>query len=407
MICPEPSELQELVRDLHRQATPWLPAGSGSRLAWGAAVQAGPGQSEPLVLSTARLNRILSFSPEDFTVTVQAGTPLVALQQELAHHRQWLALDWPWGSGPDGRASGSVGGLVARGLAGGARQRYLGVRDQLIGIGLMRADGTAARAGGQVVKNVAGYDLMRLLAGSWGSLALIRELTLRTLPIPPERRGLWLQGPAGELAAMARWLLESSLSPERIDWQHTAPSAGAGLDSPASPSGGLLLSLASISPQTLDEQIACIRERAPALTLECLDAAGLSRRLGAGLGDGSAAAQPAGPAWLLRLGVRAAELLRLLQAPELAATNWCFAAGSGLGMVWAEPSQLASHQVHQLRRRCGDQGGYLSVLRQPPGSEIPAWLDAPSRPLIEAIKRQFDPKQQLARGRLPGVQPQA
>ena len=397
MICPEPSELQELVRDLHRQATPWLPAGSGSRLAWGAAVQAGPGQSEPLVLSTARLNRILSFSPEDFTVTVQAGTPLVALQQELAHHRQWLALDWPWGSGPDGRASGSVGGLVARGLAGGARQRYLGVRDQLIGIGLMRADGTAARAGGQVVKNVAGYDLMRLLAGSWGSLALIRELTLRTLPVPPERRGLWLQGPAGELAAMARWLLESSLSPERIDWQHTAPSAGA----------GLLISLASISAQTLDEQIACIRERAPALTLECLDAAGLSRRLGAGLGDGSSAAQPAAPAWLLRLGVRAAELPGLLQAPELAATNWCFAAGSGLGMVWAEPSQLASHQVHQLRRRCGDQGGYLSVLRQPPGSEIPAWLDAPSRPLIEAIKRQFDPKQQLARGRLPGVQPQA
>jgi glycolate oxidase FAD binding subunit len=84
VICPEPSELQELVRDLHRQATPWLPAGSGSRLAWGPAVQAGPGQSEPLVLSTARLNRILSFSPEDFTVTVQAGTPLVALQQREA-----------------------------------------------------------------------------------------------------------------------------------------------------------------------------------------------------------------------------------------------------------------------------------------------------------------------------------
>jgi glycolate oxidase FAD binding subunit len=206
---------------------------------------------------------------------------------------------------------------------------------------------------------------------------------------------------------MARWLLDSSLSPERIDWQHTAPSAGAGLDNPAGPSSGLLISLASISAQTLDEQIACIRERAPALALECLDAAGLSRRLGAGLGDGSAGAQPAAPAWLLRLGVRAAELPGLLQAPELAATNWCFAAGSGLGMAWAEPSQLASHQVDQLRRRCGDLGGYLSVLRQPPGSRIPAWLDAPSKPLIEAIKRQFDPKQQLARGRLPGVQPRA
>ena len=398
MICPEPSELQELVRDLHRQATPWLPAGSGSRLAWGPAVQAGPGQSEPLVLSTARLNRILSFSPEDFTVTVQAGTPLVALQQELAHHRQWLALDWPWGSGPDGSASGSVGGLVARGLAGGARQRYLGVRDQLIGIGLMRADGTAARAGGQVVKNVAGYDLMRLLTGSWGSLALISELSLRTLPIPPQRRGLWLSGPADQLAAMARWLLDSSLSPERIDWQQSL--------CPSGTCSGLLLSLASISAQTLEEQITCIRERAPGLVVDELDATGLNQHLGAGLGQASSAGpEPGPPSWLLRLGVRPTLLETLLQERALAPIPWCFAAGSGLGMAWATADQLASHQVEQLRRRCSELGGHLTVLRQPACSAIPAWLDAPSRPAIEAIKRQFDPKQQLARGRLPGVEP--
>ena len=399
MICPEPSELQELVRDLHRQASPWLPAGNGSRLAWGPAVQAGPGQSEPLVLSTARLNRILSFSPDDFTVTVQAGTPLVELQQALAHHRQWLALDWPWGSGPDGSASGSVGGLVARGLAGGARQRYLGVRDQLIGISLVRADGIAARAGGQVVKNVAGYDLMRLLAGSWGSLALISELTLRTLPIPPHRRGLWLSGPADQLAIMARWLLDSSLSPERIDWQQCL--------SPTSGSCGLLLSLASISPQTLEEQIACIRERALGLVVGELDTTDLNQHLGAGLGNPSPAGpEQARPGWLLRLGVRPAQLETLLQERTLAPIAWSIAAGSGLGMAWADADQLAGHQVEQLRRRCRELGGHLTVLRQPAGSTIPAWLDAPSRPVIEAIKRQFDPLQQLSRGRLPGVEPQ-
>ncbi len=399
MICPESSELQELVRELHRQATPWLPAGSGSRLAWGPAVQCGPGQDEPLVLSTSRLNRIVTYSPDDFTVTVQAGTPLVELQQELAHHRQWLALDWPWGSGADGSASGSVGGLVARGLAGGARLRYLGVRDQLIGIGLVRADGTAARAGGQVVKNVAGYDLMRLLTGSWGSLALISELTLRTLPIPPQRRGLWLRGPAEQLAAVARWLLDSSLSPERIDWQQSP--------GPTSPSSGLLLSLASISAQTLEEQIACIRGRAPGLVVDELDAPGLNQHLGAGLGNcSSAGPAQAPPGWLLRLGVRPAQLETLLQERALAPISWSFAAGSGLGMVWAEADQLAGHQVEQLRRRCGELGGHLTVLRDPAGGAIPAWLDAPSRPVIEAIKRQFDPKQQLARGRLPGVQPQ-
>ena len=398
MICPESSELQELVRELHQQATPWLPAGSGSRLDWGPPVLAGAGQGDPLVLSTARLNRIVSFSPDDFTVTVQAGTPLLVLQQELAHHRQWLAVDWPWGSGPDGSASGSVGGLVARGLAGGARLRYLGVRDQLIGIGLVRADGTAARAGGQVVKNVAGYDLMRLLTGSWGSLALISELSLRTLPIPPQRRGLWLSGPADQLAAMARWLLDSSLSPERIDWQQSL--------CPGGTCSGLLLSLASISAQTLEEQITCIRERAPGLVVDELDATGLNQHLGAGLGQASSAGpEPGPPSWLLRLGVRPTLLETLLQERALAPIPWCFAAGSGLGMAWAAADQLASHQVEQLRRRCSELGGHLTVLRQPACSAIPAWLDAPSRPAIEAIKRQFDPKQQLARGRLPGVEP--
>jgi glycolate oxidase FAD binding subunit len=398
VICPESSELQELVRELHQQATPWLPAGSGSRLDWGPPVLAGAGQGDPLVLSTARLNRIVTYSPDDFTVTVQAGTPLLVLQQELAHHRQWLAVDWPWGSGPDGSASGSVGGLVARGLAGGARLRYLGVRDQLIGIGLVRADGTAARAGGQVVKNVAGYDLMRLLTGSWGSLALISELSLRTLPIPPQRRGLWLSGPADQLAAMARWLLDSSLSPERIDWQQSL--------CPSGTCSGLLLSLASISAQTLEEQITCIRERAPGLVVDELDATGLNQHLGAGLGQASSAGpEPGPPSWLLRLGVRPTLLETLLQERALAPIPWCFAAGSGLGMAWAAADQLASHQVEQLRRRCSELGGHLTVLRQPACSAIPAWLDAPSRPAIEAIKRQFDPKQQLARGRLPGVEP--
>jgi glycolate oxidase FAD binding subunit len=138
-----------------------------------------------------------------------------------------------------------------------------------------------------------------------------------------------------------------------------------------------------------------------------LDAPGLNQHLGAGLGNcSSAGPAQAPPGWLLRLGVRPAQLETLLQERALAPISWSFAAGSGLGMVWAEADQLAGHQVEQLRRRCGELGGHLTVLRDPAGGAIPAWLDAPSRPVIEAIKRQFDPKQQLARGRLPGVQPQ-
>ena len=303
---PEPRELQELVRDLHRQAVPWLPAGSGSRLDWGPPVQPGPQRSEPLVLSTACLDRIVEHNPGDFTVTVQAGTPLVVLQQELARHRQWLSLDWPWGTAEGSPAAGSVGGLVARGLAGGYRQRYLGVRDQLIGIGLLRADGTAARAGGKVVKNVAGYDLMRPLCGSWGSLALITEVTLRTQPLPPQRRGLRLHGPLGRLQPLARWLLNSSLSPERLDWHRQTLPPG---QPPAADEAALLISLASISPQTLDEQIACIAQQA--------DQAGVAadiletERLEAHLELGRGASTPR-PDWLLRAGV----LLSLIHISE-------------------------------------------------------------------------------------------
>ncbi len=125
--------------------------------------------------------------------------------------------------------AGSIGGLVARGLAGGYRQRYLGVRDQLIGIALLRADGTAARAGGKVVKNVAGYDLMRPLCGSWGSLGLITAVTLRTQPIPPQRRGLRLHG---QLRGSGPWQpLAAQLQPQpgaaRLAPAHPARRAGA------------------------------------------------------------------------------------------------------------------------------------------------------------------------------------
>ncbi|MFM7675525.1 MAG: FAD-binding oxidoreductase [Synechococcus sp.] len=392
MISPEPHELQELVRELHRAGTPWLPAGQGSRLHWGPPVEAGS-----TVLSCRRLDRVLEHNPEDFTITVQAGTPLLAVQEALAPHRQWLAVDAPWGPG-----EGSIGGLVARGLAGGYRQRYLGVRDQLIGIGLLRTDGVAARAGGRVVKNVAGYDLMRLFCGSWGSLGLITELTLRTLPLPPQRRGLWIQGPLAPLAALSRWVLGSSLTPERIDWWSGPLAVQAGLQEEPL----LLLSLASVSAQTLEEQIQCLQEQAALagpLTTQPLDGERLEALQAIAQGQN---APP--PDWLLRPGVLPDRAETLLGAPCLRGVPLVLAAGSGLGLAWAAATALPAYRVEELRRLCRGAGGALTVLQQPPPGHLPAWEDAPSRALIEAVKRQFDPQLQLARGRLPGVQsPQA
>jgi glycolate oxidase FAD binding subunit len=398
VITPEPSELQELVQDLHRQATPWLPAGHVTRLHWGPPVQG-------LVLSTTRLNRIVEHCVGDFTVTVQAGVPLRQLQQELAAQGQWLALDWPWGSGADGAGSGTVGGLVARGMAGGLRQRYLGVRDQLIGLALLRADGTAAKAGGKVVKNVAGYDLMRLFTGSWGSLGLITELTLRTFPRPVLRQGLLLQGPLPALDQLRRHCLSSALMPELIDWWSPALARASGAASEAS----LLISLASVSPEAIADQLRAWSALAAATGLnpQTLDAERLEALGAISLGPDQGEPMGQRGRWLLRLGVLPARAGALLVDPLVAGLPLNLAAGSGVGLAWAEADQLPGYRVEALRRRCLELGGYLMVLEQPTGSALPAWENAPARPVIEALKREFDPLQQLARGRLPGVRPPA
>ncbi len=390
MICPEPSALQELVRELHQQARPWLPAGSGSRLSWGSAVLPAPGENEPLVVSTGGLNRLVEHCAGDFTVTVQAGLPLQTLQEELARAGQWLALDWPWGSGPNGESSGTVGGLVARGLAGGLRQRYLGVRDQLIGLELLRADGTTAKAGGKVVKNVAGYDLMRLFCGSWGSLGLITELTLRTYPLPRHRRGLVVQGPLDNLEQLRRRCLKAPLMPQRLDWWSAAL---AGHGQPA-----LLLALASVSSAAITDQLSQHGEAAAALGLEVqgLDADHLLEL--------ESQSRQGSSAWLLQLGVKPASAAVLLADPALNGVACCLAAGPGLGLAWAEAADLPSYRVEQLRQRCRALGGQLSVLLQPASANLlPCWEASPASAVIEALKREFDPLQQLARGRLPGV----
>jgi glycolate oxidase FAD binding subunit len=293
-----------------------------------------------------------------------------------------------------------VGGLVARGLAGGYRQRYLGVRDQLIGIQLLRSDGVAARAGGRVVKNVAGYDLMRLFTGSWGSLGLITAVTLRTLPLPPARAVLLLQGTLPDLAGLARWLLASSLTPERIDWWSAPLAAAAGLEKRPL----LLIGLGSVNGATLGEQVRCIRARCTSLTDTTPAAADREQLLARARGVGTGAA--ASP-WLLRPGVDPAAVDRLLAAPELEGLAVEMAAGGGLGLAWClragEASGLPGGRVAALRRRCRALGGHLTVLHQPEGSDLTAWEDAPSRALIETVKQRFDPLGQLAPGRLPGV----
>lgn len=384
MITPEPGELQDLVRQWHQQALPWTPAGAGTRLHWGAPLE------QPQTLSTAKLNRLVHHSSGDFTVSVEAGLPLIDLQAALAEANQWLAVDWPWGSGADGAQSGTVGGLIARGMAGGFRQRYLGIRDQVIGLEVMRADGIQARAGGQVVKNVAGYDLMRLFCGSWGSLGLITQVTLRTFPQQPHRAGLLFKGELEALESMRQACLRADLMPQRLDWWTTK-----GMPS-------LLLGLVSISQSAVDAQLQELNRYAQTLglkanglnvdELQALEAAG--REAGAELDK---------KRWLMHIGLPPARAHALMGEACLHDIRLNLAAGIGQGLGWADADDLPAHRISSLSERCRSLGGELTLLQQPNPSDLTSWPERANHTLVAAIKREFDPLQQLARGRLPGL----
>ena len=168
------AELSDAVRDL---PGPLAPVGAGTAFAWG-----GPARVEHTV-SLRGLDRVIECRPGDMTVAVGAGIRLTDLQAELAEHGQRLAFD-----PARARRGSTLGGLLATADSGPLAMRYGSLRDLVIGATVVLADGTVAHTGGHVIKNVAGFDLAKLLHGAYGTLAVAAELVLRVHPVPTRRR---------------------------------------------------------------------------------------------------------------------------------------------------------------------------------------------------------------------------
>ena len=163
-----------------------------------------------LVVSTRYLNRLLEHEAGDLTVTVEAGIHLSALNDRLAEHGQMLALDPP--------GDPTVGAAIAGDLFGPRAHRYGRVRDLILGVTVVLADGTVANAGGKVVKNVAGYDLAKLFCGSHGRLGLIARASLRLHPRAEAGRTLVVSVSApDDVQALVRTLSHSTLTPSAVD----------------------------------------------------------------------------------------------------------------------------------------------------------------------------------------------
>lgn len=196
--------LCEQVREAIAHQRPLHIQGSGSKAFLGRPVT---GES----IDTRAHRGIVNYDPTELVITARAGTPLTELVSALAAHGQWLPCDPPrYGNVRSGAntdaPTGTVGGMIATGLSGPSRPWTGSVRDFVLGTRLITGMGHHLRFGGEVMKNVAGYDLSRLLAGSFGSLGLITEVSLKVLPRPRHRAGLRLALPLDKaLSALTAW----------------------------------------------------------------------------------------------------------------------------------------------------------------------------------------------------------
>ena len=171
-------EISELMKLASEEGLTAAPRGSGTKMDLG-----NPPRDLDLIVSTARMNEVIEHTPGDQVVRVQAGLKLQDLQEQLAGADQMLGID-----PPETRAGATVGGIVAANSSGPRRYSYGTVRDLIIGITVVLPDGTIAKAGGKVVKNVAGYDLSKLFTGSLGTLGVIATCNFRLHPKPEAAR---------------------------------------------------------------------------------------------------------------------------------------------------------------------------------------------------------------------------
>lgn len=395
VIYPDSQEaLAEVVAWAHRDGICLLPCGSGSKLDWGKLTE-----GVQVILSTQRLNRIVEHATGDMVVIADAGLPFAELQTTLAPTNQFLSLD------PSYPERATLGGIVATADSGALRQRYGGVRDLLIGISFVRADGQVARGGGKVVKNVAGYDLMKLMTGAYGTLGILSQLIFRTYPLPEAGATVLVMGDGRAIAQLTQSILLSSLTPTALELLAPITTQSLGLESSVSNNFGLLARFQSI-PASVEQQSVSVRKQA--------ESTGLTTTL---LQDASEADlwkrlrekwdEPAhSDAITCKMGVRPTCAIELLSAlknledvqPTLATLH----AGSGLGYLHL-PADASPSVLQQIRRLCETHSGYLTVQRAPVPlkQSFDLWgIRSETLPLMQGLKQRFDSQNLLSPGRM-------
>ena len=362
-----------------------------------------------IALDMTGLNRMVDFQPADLTVRVQAGMTVGQLDSELGQDRKCVPLAPPLAH----RAT--VGGTLATGISGPMRSAYGLPRDWLIGVSVVGADGTMSKAGGQVVKNVTGYDLNRLYTGSLGTLAVITEATFKIAPAPTAWAAIVAAFENNQTAVAAcRNLLSQSFAPQAL--HVLSPPAAQRLGDPNVPAGYGPVAVALIAGRP-----ASVKRRVEDTALAWLDAASAlhiageeAARLIELLAD-----FPVNPAVPPSVCVRmntspdALEQLLAMDNHEIGGEAPGVVADAGFGggrLMWwgdfsGENAIQVAERLRQIQSTAADLGGDAIVEACPPAVKelIDVWGPAPSgMGIMRRIKQQFDPNNVLNPGRFIG-----
>ena len=376
-----------------------VPGGRGSWLHGGQ-----PPQGVDVLLSAERMNDVTAYEPADQYIEAQAGAELDAMEHRTSEGGQWLALD------PPGGERGTLGAMVAVGAAGPLQAGFGSPRDQVLGATLVTGDGRVLNLGGRVVKNVAGYDVLKLVAGSWGTLGMITSVTMRLHPVPAVDRSLLFKGAkAADGAELACRLAQTPLSLGAVEL--LVPGGGeSGVGAPSPLVAVRILE----SVDAADEAERVVSERAGMPPVQRL------------VGEQSAAifdnvrAMEDGAELVLRLSLLPARLTELVEMTSRLSGLYDPTEGWGMRLAahahagvlrvmiarvtrsedWVDRAKTV---LGVLRRSLEAEGGSLVVSQGPSEivGAISAWGELGPAALFNAgIQAAFDPAGILTRGRL-------
>jgi glycolate oxidase FAD binding subunit len=369
------AEVGEVLRAAAAHGLTVVPRGRGTTLSWGRA----PERAD-LVVDLSRMDAVLDHAAGDLIVDVQAGARLADVQRAVAGAGQRLALD-------ETVPGASIGGTLATGSSGPRRLTAGTARDLLIGVTVVRADGVIAKSGGRVVKNVAGYDLGKLLIGSFGTLAVITEAVFRLHPRASARRVVTVPvGEPAEAGRLVQLVLHAQVVPTAVE-----------------------LDRAPVGPATLS---VLVEGSATGVVAR----AEATRRL---LGDAAVEAEELPPGWgrypwatggtALKATFAVSALPRVLAAAADAGTALHLRGSAGAGVLYGGLPADADvpavvEVVDRVRVACTAAGGALVVLDGPPAvkAAVDSWGAVPAIDLMRRVKERFDPERRLSPGRFVG-----